>query len=380
MFWHDFSSSSRQFCSRLFFLIGCAAAWAVPRLSYARAEEPGDGNSLMCRKLSSQAESQAFLLFSPSLSIQGVKIPNAAGGDTSGTGVFQGSEYQLRGALSLSPTDMVRGALTLEAAGAECERRRARQQVESTVRQGADYGRLAALKAQQTYIRSKMPRIRELVRLSERRLAQQLITIKQIDTLRMHAVNFEQKLIDIDAGIDSLAKKGFKASKASFVRGLSTYEDKTMNAERASSTARRLSAWRLNVSGGVIPVEPADWYGMVSLSYNLGGIAQNFAEDAYLDARVAELGEARYELRHAIERFVGQVESSMKKLRQSRALLVAQIETARRHRELLSRVDAPDSHELLAQLEMKEVDLEAERIYVDTLLKELSAIGGHDAH
>ncbi|MCA9609564.1 MAG: hypothetical protein KC619_28390 [Myxococcales bacterium] len=331
-----------------------------------------------CRRVRAEAESHAFLLFSPRLAVQGLHVPLVGG--TTGTGVVQGTEWQARAALSFSPMDMARGALVLDQAGAECGRHTARDEIQDALDEGASYGRIPALRSQVEYYRSQRSAIEQLLADAQAARDEQLITMQELNDVRLRANAIERHVQMLEAEIDRLAgdEEDREASDRPIRAQLDDYESRALDLARAQSDLRRLNPWQVSVSAGIVPLSTFDWFGAVELSYNLGGIAQAFAEDEAVAARAAELREADYEMRHAVERFERHMRESTADLRDAIQLLDAQARLLDEQRELLTRAseETAEAQHSLRMVEMNRIELEGDRVYRRTLLSEREAITG----
>ncbi len=338
--------------------------------------------SARCRRTHAQAESRAYLLMSPSVMVQGLHVPSLAGGGTSGTGSMglQSVPWQIRGGVSWSVLDVVRGAWLLESADTECRRQEARESLENTLAQGASYGRLPALRAEVEYLESQRPFVRELLVRAEQRRAEQLATEQQLATLRLRASTIERHIAERRAEIERLDQDEVGSRERPLRDDLVEYESASVSLEHEQSNMRRLDPWRVSLRLGVVPVQPVDWFGVLELSYNLGGIAQWSAEESAVDARVDELREADYEMRRRVEHFERTARSSVHEQTEALALLAAQIELVEHQRELLTRLTEQTGEMLhmLAMVEMNRIELEAERRFRERLLEGHRAVAGGD--
>lgn len=326
-----------------------------------------------CRRLSARAASEAALLFAPEVSLAALRIPGV--GDTTGAGTFQGRGFQVRGALSWSPLDALRGAWVLETADRECRRVEARARLAAALASGAVLGKLEALGEQLTYLEAQTPRVRAIVQAGIDRRAAEVSTAAQLRALRLRAAVLERRQLAVRAERDALLDAADEEASRDLRADLATYEEATMAMEGRRSALRRLTPWQVQMRGGVIPTEPVDWYGAVELRVDLGTIAQAGAEDAYLAARVDELEESRNELRASVERQERAIARSVRELAEGLELLDAQIELLDQQRALLTEAAAETgaAHHALALTELNRIELEGERRYQARLLAERRA-------
>ncbi|MBX3270272.1 MAG: hypothetical protein KF729_08420 [Sandaracinaceae bacterium] len=357
-------------------VIALLAGAGVASPSVAGAQ---DAASPYCRRVRAEAESRAFLLLSPRMMVQALHVP-LVGGDTTGMGVVQGQPWQARAALSFSPMDMARGALVLDQATADCERHVAREELGRTLASDGSYGRLTALRAQLAYLASQQPVIDQLVLDAQTARDDQLITMQQLNDVRLRANAIARHVQSLEAEAERLREDEAErhASGRPIRAQLEDYEGRAIAFARAASELRRLSPWQINVSAGVVPLATVDWFGAIELSYNLGGIAQAFAEDAAVRAYEEELRESDQEARRAVERFERRMRTSARDLRDELALLDAQARLMDEQRALLVRTgeETAEATQSLRMVEMNRIELEGERVYSRALLAEREAVGG----
>ncbi len=355
-----------------------AASLAIAALLALPTGATAQNSSPYCRRVRAEAESRAFLLFSPRLAVQALHVPLVGG--TGGVALEQGQAWQARAALSFSPMDQARGVLVLDQASAECERRAAGEEIQRALAGGSGFGRLRALREQVAYLESARPAIQQLLDQAERARTEQLITMHQWNDVRLRANAIDRHVQSLRAEIDRLAQddEDRAASDRPIRAQLDDYERRSIDLARAESDLRRLNPWQLDVTAGIVPLSTVDWFGAVELSYNLGGIAQAFAEDETIAARVDELREADYEVRGAVERFERSMRASTAELRDALQLLDAQARLLDEQRDLLTRAgeETAEAQQSLRMVEMNRIELEGDRVYRRTLLSEREAIAG----
>lgn len=321
-----------------------------------------------CRRIRASAESQAFLLFSPTLWAEGVHVPLI--GDETGMGYVQGGAWQLRGAISMSPLDVVRGAMTLDIAGVECRQLDAASRARRVLELGENVGTLAAARAQHEALTGARPEIDAIVARAENRLAEGLATEAQLVSIRAESARIARLADQIAADLDRLIEAGHDDLDPTTIRAdLEAYERASIDLERQRSSLRRLNAWTLQVRGGVVPVDRVDWFGQVQLGFNLGGVAQQIAEDHVVRAREDELAESREELRSAVERLERRLAASLPDLRGDLAHVERQIAIQQRQRELLASMQTSEVEYLRAMTDLTLVGLRAERARVASLIE-----------
>ena len=355
--------------SRKIFTI-CLFVLCIPCI--AQGEDASEHPS--CRAAKARAHSEAYLLYSPSLSTQLLHVPRR--GDYDGSNAFSESGYQVRASVSFSPLDVYRGTTTVDAAEASCKRFVARERLQETLRQGAFFGKTGALRAQITYLEQQLPRVDAIVREGERRLAEQIATVWQVDQLRQKHLQLRLQHSRLRHEYRQLEERGLDGGGSTDLSAdLASYETSTMVMEQRRSTIRRLNPWRLGLRLGVVPDEETDWFGMVELSYNLGGLFQIRAERRFMEARHEELRTAPGELNHEVRSFQRSQRVRADELREELALLDRQLQILSRQAQQLEQIETNEAHHYRALRELELIAVQARRVLVHGLLDHLDSTG-----
>ncbi len=302
------------------------------------------------------------------------------------TGVGGGSGYQVRAGVAWSPLDFAHGVMALDASATECAELAALARARRTIELGSEIGELPARRAEQNALVTSRSRWAEIVARAQARVAQGLDSEPQLSAMHAEVERLERRIDQLDGEITRLVAAGHEDIDGTTLRSdLEAYEQNAIALERQQSSIRRLAPWNVTLLGSVVPVDQGmggwnvDWFGWVTLSYNLGGIAQQFAEDATVEARAAELGADANELRHAFERFERVLADSLRALRLELAHVDRQIEIQLHQRELLGQLETSEVENLRAMIDLGVIGLRAERAHLASLIEVRSALGaaGH---
>lgn len=319
------------------------------------------------------AESQAYILASPTVWVEGVHVPRL--GDETGMGLIQGGSWQLRGVLSWSPLDLARGVMLLDQSGTECTAFGAATRVRRALSQGDMLGELQARRAEEAVLVEALPQMEEMLASSRMRAREGLGTSEQLTTLESEAVRIERRHAQLLSEIQRLSADDQGDAVAVDLQGdLALYESSTMALESQRSTYRRMSPWIVQVRGGVVPTGEVDWFGQLQVGYNLGGIAQQFSEDAVLAARRAELAEDADELRQHVETLARRLQASLPALRAELEHTDRLIALAEHQQQLLAQLETSDVAHLHAMGELQLITLRAERAHWNELLLQRTAL------
>lgn len=323
-----------------------------------------------CRVLRAEADSRSSLLYAPRVEVHGLHSPQLS--DPTGTALLPSGGYQLRAGLAFSPLDVVRGRTVTSTAEAECERLLAREALEKVLQQGASFGRPAALKVQVTALEGGLARADEIVSLADQRLERGVATVLDVEELRLRRLSIDLRLAELR---NELGLLGEVVDESDAVRPwLERYEVASVAAHEDHALLRRLDAWQVNLQAGASPYPRTDWFGVVSLGWNVGALAQGSAEVTALAARKDELRAGDTELRARVVRFTDAMAESARLLRTELALIDRQVATYRGRLET-DRVVSERLRQSLALLEMDLIELVARRAFVERLLDARAKVG-----
>jgi len=344
-----------------------AGASVVLTATAASADE-----SAYCKKVRARASSDAALLFAPTIQAQGIKFPNNG---TIDSGVTTGAGYQFRAALSFSPLDIYKGIRVKRVGEADCQQHEDVVSAREILSNAADYGRLPALRSQASFIDAKRSEIETIAAKSEERVAAHVASIRDSAEVRGR-VSVLYRAREQSAGdAHRIEARGVEEYRGSLSALVAAAEADTMKLEREASHVRKISAWDVRVTGGVIPQDaPIDYFGVVQVGFNFGAFAQGAAESRYLSARADELAKARYELRDELTRFRAQIKSANEQARRELDIVERQRAMLISDRSKLELSEGLSAAQPLGLIALDEMLLESQRIYLTTLIAELTKL------
>lgn len=339
------------------------------------ADSPGGGaveQGAYCRKIHARAEGDAALLFAPSLLVQGLKFP--ANGTTD-TGVTTGSGYQLRAGLSYSFVDLYKGFRLLRAADLDCRQHDTVDRAQHVLNEVDDAGKLGSYRRQGAFLDEQKAAWERIAADADQRLARQVTPLLDTQEIRIRIGELERKRIAAHREAARIEARGALPEHLSPSTLASELEGRVMDWEREVSHLRTLDAWSLTFQGGVIPQGGAgDYFGILQLGFNLGGLWRYGRESRYLQARADELRDARYEIRDQLRRFQSQVAVAEREARRELAVVEAQRGSLRTIERALDRADAPNAAHALAIIRLDAISVDADALFLTTLIDELSRL------
>ncbi len=351
----------RQRCAATLILL-LGSLFSLPLLAQ---EAP---NSARCRTIRAEASSEAWLLNAPKLRALALRIPEGGEGDGADTTV--GDAFQGRIDISYSPIDAVRATYVMDTADAACSREHAQRQLMLVLEQGVLYGRLSALSAEVSSLESGLVRIGQIVDEATRRHERGIITVIELDELRLQQFRIQRRVIDIHDEIATLSARGFDRGPDTQVRiALQNYERASEVISRKQSALRRLGAWGVGVRAGLVPSpRNVDWYGTLEFSYNIGELWQRDTERRYLEARRQELISDEMEMRSRVFRFRQAMQSSVKTLGEALELAQAELTVIEEERRRLQSASTDNAAMRIALLEIRSMELSARCTFLQQLV------------
>ncbi|MBX3258369.1 MAG: hypothetical protein KIS78_20430 [Labilithrix sp.] len=358
----------RRACSVALFAALGALGFAP---SEARAEEPG---SDYCRAITARAEADSALLFAPTVHAQVVRFPSNGYADT--TGLQSGRGLQPRAAMSIGLVDIYKGLGVRDVAKKDCLRHEATTTLREMLAQRNDAGLRAALTKKLEYLKAHEPELQAAVEQAEARFAAGSGTLIEVNEIRRRVLESSTRAAESERALAAMTTRGFVAPDESIEDLLAQYESRSVAYEKSVEHLRNLSPWKFNVTGGATAHPDVDYFGFVELTYNIGGLFQGSAEARAVEARSAETKNARYEMRQQVEALRRELRTQAGILRRQAQKIEEETTRLSSARAAIEPTDAPNKPHVLAMLSLQVIDLEAERVFLNTLADRQSAIGG----
>jgi hypothetical protein len=362
-----------------------------------------------CKQVRARAQSDADLLMMPRVLVQGIRFPQGAQQFDSGATTAQG--YQLRTGFSFSPVDFYKGRATLGVGDAECARHEAELELDAVLTRGTDDARLDALREQGVFLRAKSADWRALSARAAARLEKRIITVVEFTNVQHFVDALERKLVQVEGDASQLdaraqrtrplpfsppspspppggappsslpsgpaavsAPVAASSASATLPALAGRYMDASLRYEREVSSLRRLDEWRLQMTGGVIPQTPSDWYGTIELSVSLGALMRGSHEDQYIEARAETLARASdgidlrlRQFREEIAALLGQAERDLGVIEHSLAVL-------RATRTVLESSEAESVAQAREILTIEQLSVESDSVFLRALVRALQTL------
>jgi hypothetical protein len=343
-----------------------------------------------CRQVRAKAASEADYLMTPRVTIQGIHF--ASGADLAGP--ITGKGYQLRTGLSFSPVDFYKGRGVLRAGDADCKRHEASIVLDDVLVHAAEVARLAALLEQGEFLRTRTEDWRGLAARAAARLSQRIITVVEFTSVQRSIDTLEHKLVQVEGDAEQLKARqlrvagmlpalgvlgsgqgGSEASAPVPVPELaSTYFRESMRFERELSHVRQLDDWKLQITGGVVPQNPVDWYGTLELSFSLGALARGQHEQRYMEGRSEDLRYARDGVETRLAQFRAQTTATLEQARRDLGLVDHSLEVLRATRLALEQSEAESAAQARDLIAMEQVSVESDWVFLRRFVGALEII------
>jgi hypothetical protein len=350
-------------------ILTCVSVTLLPRVAAAQKTQ-------YCRQVQARAASDAGLLMTPRVLVQGIRFPR--GGQQLDAGPTTEEGFQLRTGLAFSPIDFFKGQGVLRVGDADCERHEASVRLESVLARGTDDARLPALREQVSFLRAHAEDWRAFAAKAATRLSQRIITVVEYTNVQRFVDALERKVVQVEGQANQLSArlpKGPATSSTAALGALGTdYYQQAMRFEHEASRVRQLDDWKLQITGGVIPQTPADWYGTLELSFSLGGLVRDSNEDAYIDARSNELRYAPEGVATRLEQFRAEANAALEQARRELELLQHSLEVIRATRTALETTEAESVAQARDMLAIEQLSVESDAIFLRALVDALSSL------
>ena len=357
-------------------VLACTTVSLSPALAAAR-------DTPYCKQVRARAQSDADLLMMPRVLMQGIRFPQGAQQVDSGPTTDNG--YQLRTGFSFSPVDFYKGQATLRVGDAECDRHEAELDLDAVVARGTDEARLSALREQGMFLRAKSTDWRALQTRAAARLEKRIITVVEFTNVQHFIDGLERKLVQVegDAGvIDARARArvlpatlpGRGGTSATLPALANRYLDASMRFEQEASSLRRLDDWKLQMTGGVIPQTPSDWYGTIELSFSLGGLVRGAHEDNYIQARSETLEHAANGVETRMRQFRGEVAALLEQANRDLNVVEHSLDVLRSTRKALEASEAESVAQAREILTIEQLSVESDSVFLRAFVRALQTL------
>jgi len=338
----------------------------------AASAHPREDGDPRCRQLRAEARSQAALLYAPTLSAEVLRLP--AQGDETGTGMFPGSGLQVRSSFSQSLIDVWRGRTLEDIAQASCEELVAGDQLRRALEGAVEGARRDAVAARLAVLETALPKLAAVTARAEAQRDRGLITMLEADAIAAKADDLRRAILRQRAMLAELApptpgEREVPADPAALAGLLHRLRQAATAGAEGKARLRRLRAWDLRLRGGVIPAQPADWYGGVELRVDLGAIVQGAAEADAEAARRAAMEQRRDGLVHRVAELERRLGAAARILAEERELVATErARTARRLTALDEHGEVPAAVGHRDAAELRLIELDAEDAYLEALV------------
>jgi hypothetical protein len=335
----------------------------------AVADEPA-----YCVKVRARATADAALLIAPRVQAEGIRFPYAISPIDVGPGTD--SRFQLRFGLSFSPLDAWRGVRVQSAAEADCELHKVSERLRERVLEAPRERALPALKAQLTYLEAHRAEWQKLLSRAGERLKAGVLTALELQEVRRLVGLLERKRELVRGEAARVALHAPREPGPSLSELSRQYVDRSVQLEREAAGIRAFDAWGVKLRGGIIPLpgQPIDWFGLVEVSYSLGAFWHGSNEARYLEARGAELREARYELPQRAAELRELTRAEAEQARLELEAVESDLSSITATEALLRDSDAPNAHQARALLSLERYLVEADQIFLRTLTEALGQV------
>jgi len=367
--------------SVLLTLFSCLFSSLVPSLAVAQ-------QTPYCKQVRARAASDADYLMTPRVIVQGLHFPH--GSELADSGPVLGSGYQLRTGLTFSPVDFYKGRGVVRAGDADCKRHEASVALDDALGHSTESARLSALLQQGEFLRGHAEDWRNISARAAARLSQRIITVVDFNSVQRSIDTLEHKLVQVAGEAEQLkarqlrvsgmlpSGKGLGAAQAADTPPVpdlaSEYFRQSMRYERETSGVRQMDDWKLQITGGVIPLYPVDWYGTVELSFSLGALVRGQHEERYIEGRSEDLRYARDGVETRLAQFRAQTSAALEQARRDLGLVDHSLEVLRATRLALEQSEAESAAQARDLIAIEQVAVESDSVFLRSFVGALETL------
>ncbi len=335
-----------------------------------------------CRKVRARAAADAAVRIAPDVVAQVIRFPSDGRTDLA-SGTQPTHAIQLRGGLSFSPVEALRGLRTMRVAEADCRQHDSAETLDQVLSDDTAAAELPAHRAQAEYLSRHQPEWRAIVAKADDRRKAGMITIMEFHELRRLTAELERKTAQEEGEVQRLLASEPQHRSGKLAALSKNYLEATDEFERQSSKLRSLDPWSFKITGGAVPYQTrqVNWFGFAELTYSLGGLVQSSQENRYLKARAEELRQARYEIPKRLALLEQQMNAQMTRSKRELEVVDSELSFIQKTRDALEGYDAPDVIHARATLAIERFSVESDAVYLRTLIQGLTSLleQHHDA-
>jgi hypothetical protein len=330
-----------------------------------------------CAKVRERAADDSALLSFPRLTLQGLRFPN--NGQLIG-GTITGQGLQARAGLSFSASDVYKGWGLERAADADCREHEARVGLEAALVARDDDARRAAFEAQAAFLEARRGEITDWVNRAGARFADHLITLIELEDVRTRAATLDRKLVEARGQAAQLAARRTTGPTRPMGELAGAYVDAATELAQAETRVHAADPWQLSVTAGLIPslsdwpTTGLDWYGIVELGFNLGGIGRAGRAERYVRARQDEIARAPYEATARVRQHREALEAALEQAAAELALLERDRAALDGARQVLEHAEVPNAAQQRERLALDQLAIEADQVYYRAYADALRAL------
>jgi hypothetical protein len=306
----------------------------------------------------------------PRLVVQGVRFPQNGQVDV---GLTVGNGYQARAALAFSPLDFYKGLDVMALGAADCAEHEIAVAVDRALNQGDDRARLSALRAQEAYFLEHRHEWQDMATRAAVRLGEHTITLVEFDAVRKRVSELDRRLAQAQGEVGTIEARGGGVARPPLSKLAEEYNDAAVRRQRAEARVRSLEPWQLQVTAGVIPQQPIDWYGLAELTVNLGGLVRLHQDDREVEARLDEVRHAPYEVEARVERSRAEVAATLAQAKRELEVVERDLATLQGAAQALDKSDAASAAHARDAIAIERLSTESEAVFLRAFIASLTA-------
>jgi hypothetical protein len=269
--------------------MGAAALAAVLSFPAAAVARESDRDEALrrqaagaCKFLHGVADAEADVLIGPELfgRFGGVNLVQATTDVTTDATTVAAEKQRLMLGVNYSLGHLYRGLTVRKRGDAECRRESARAGLEAALYAGTDYAKGPALAAREEALKAALPEGEKIVDELRDEVRKQSATVEELEATRLRLDSLRALLTQTSLERERLPPAAAQPSGATLGQLLQEFRTADDEVEQIAGRLRSATAWDLTLRGAydrvfdIRQTTSPPLFGMVEVTYNLGGLFQ----------------------------------------------------------------------------------------------------------
>lgn len=294
-------------------LLCLAALHPASAQSPATPEVGSSSEPSWCEFIRGMTDSETAVLLAPEVFASTGVVNAGEASSGAGDAPLGAPKLRITAGLGYELAGVYRGMTLRRRAEAECRRHQVMQLLQAALESGPDAGSGPALKARLEVLEAAFPEGERLVEAIRADIRDGRATLEELNAVQLRLDALRALAAETLRDQERLARLPPRPERplSSLLQELRDAEDEI---ERLSGKVRRSTAWSITLRGGydelVNVPQDVPLFGMITVSYKLGGLSQSAADERARSARLKALGEEVEGLPQRVARLIEQLRAT----------------------------------------------------------------------